>query len=114
VSYPDLPHFGFPFTRTPDGTSVAVNEQDTVEDVMACEMVIVSYPAGFREDRPEFGWAFPDLEQAPLSTAALELALKNFEPRAPVEIDQVYDYALATATFNVNVQIRSDAEEPSP
>jgi phage baseplate assembly protein W len=111
VSYPELPHFAYPFQRTPDGSGIVVNEQDTEEDIMACEMVIVSYPVGFRDDRPEFGWAFPEMAQAPLSSAALAQALKEFEPRAPVRIDEVYDTAMSTATFNTYVQIQSDSEE---
>ena len=108
MTYPAYPHLAFPFARTPDGTGIQVNEQDTVEEIMACEMVIVSYPVGFREDRPEFGWAWPDLAQAPVSTASIEQALKEFEPRGPVRIDAVHDYANSTATLNVNVQIRSE------
>ena len=112
MSYPELPHFAYPFARTPDGTGIAVTEQDTPEEIMACELVIVAYPVGFRDDRPEFGWAWPDLEQAPISTVQLEQALKEFEPRAPVSIEQVYDAANAAVTLNANVQIRSDSEAP--
>jgi phage baseplate assembly protein W len=110
VSYPDFPHLAFPFQRTPDGSAIAVNEQGAVEEIMACEMVIVSYPVGFREDRPEFGWAWPDLAQAPISASSIEQALKEFEPRGPVEITAVYDYAASTATLNVNVMIRSEEQ----
>lgn len=111
MSYPELPHFAYPFVRTPDGTGIAVNEQDTEQEVMACEMVIVAYPVGFRDDRPEFGWAWPELAQAPISTVALEQALKEFEPRAPVHIDQVYNAATSTAALTVRVGILSDSEE---
>lgn len=111
MSYPELPHFAYPFARTPDGTGVAVNEQDTEPEIMACELVIVAYPVGFRDDRPEFGWAFPELAQAPITIDQLEQALTEFEPRAPVNITQVYDAAMATATLSVYVGIRSDSEE---
>jgi phage baseplate assembly protein W len=112
MAYPALPHLAYPFARTPDGTGIQVNEQDTEAEIMACEMVIVSYPVGYREDRPEYGWAFPDLAQAPISTASLEQALKEFEPRGPVQIDAVHDYANSTATLNVNVQIQSEGGSP--
>ena len=111
MAYPDLPHFAYPFQRTADGTGIAVNEQDTDDEIMACELVIVAYPVGFRDDRPEFGWAWPELELTPLSTVQLAQALKEFEPRAPVNIEQIYDAATATATFNVDIEIRSDSEE---
>jgi hypothetical protein len=68
MAYPTLPHLAFPFARTPDGTGIAVNEQDTENEIMDCQMVIVNCPVGYRDDRPEFGWAFPDLKQAPLNT----------------------------------------------
>lgn len=111
ANYPQLPHFAYPFTRTPDGTGIGVNEQDTEDEIMACEMVVISYPVGFRDDRPEFGWAWPELAQAPISSAQLEQALKEFEPRAPVRIDEIHDAIAAAATFNTYVEIRSDSEE---
>jgi phage baseplate assembly protein W len=110
MAYPALPHFAFPFARTPDGTGIQVNEQDTEAEIMACEMVIVSCPVGFREDRPEFGWTWPELVQAPISSAELAQALKQFESRAPVRINEVHDYVSSTVTFNIDVFIQSDSE----
>jgi hypothetical protein len=112
MTYPALPHLAFPFARTSDGTGIQVNEQDTVNEIMACQMVIINCPVGYRDDRPEFGWAMPYMRQAPLDTGGLEQALREFEPRGPVNIQQTYDAAHAAVTLNVNAQIRSDRQLP--
>lgn len=115
--YNDGDDAGWLWSGTPGNSSsaqevvVAVNEQDTEQEIMGCEFVIVSYPVGFRDDRPEFGWAWPEMVQAPLATADLVEALKEFEPRAPVRIEEVYDAAMATVTLNTYVGIASDSEE---
>jgi hypothetical protein len=77
----DIPHFRHPFTRSPSGR-VAVVEQDTPEHVQSCQNVIVRCPTGFREERPEFGWPFPEFRTAPLDLTELAVALRRFEPRA--------------------------------
>lgn len=77
----DVPHFAFPFQRGPNGR-VNVVEQDTDEHVMACEHVIVRCPVGFRDERPEFGWPWPEFRTAPLDVGELEEALRRFEPRS--------------------------------
>ncbi|HEY1437374.1 MAG TPA: LamG-like jellyroll fold domain-containing protein [Casimicrobiaceae bacterium] len=90
-------------------SQVGVIEQDTVEHIMSCEMVITVCPLGARDDRPEFGWAWPDLSTPPLDTAALQTALENFEPRADVEVTQYADLIDAATQFiKVQVEIESD------
>jgi phage baseplate assembly protein W len=76
----ETPHLAFPFRRDRNG-SIAVLEQDTPAHVMSCENVIVRCPTGFRVDKPEFGWPFPEFETAPIILADLEAALRQFEPR---------------------------------
>lgn len=109
MSYPELPHLQFPFTLGAGG-SVNVVEQDTVEDIMSCELVIVYCPIGFRDDRPEFGWAWPELEGAPINVASLEQALHEFEPRGKANALQYFDAATAAVTLNVMVEIQSDLQ----
>jgi len=104
---PLRPHLQFPFTRDPVSRTVQVVEQDTVEHVMSCEMVIVSCPLGFREDRPEFGWAWPELKNAPLDLGSLEQALRQFEPRRNASASQYLDFAAATVNVNVEIAIAS-------
>jgi phage baseplate assembly protein W len=110
MSYPDLPHLSFPFQRDPVSGVVQVVEQDTVEHVMSCELVIVHYPLGARTDRPEFGWAWPELEGAPLNLASLEQALGQFEPRGQANASQYADVAAATVYVSVDVAIQSTSE----
>jgi phage baseplate assembly protein W len=103
---PDRPHFAFPFTRGVTG-KVNVNEQDTIEHVMACEHVIVRCPLGFRDDRPEFGWPFPVFQNAPLDLTALTEALNRFEPRGTATGHEYADEA-DQATRNITIQVESN------
>jgi phage baseplate assembly protein W len=112
MAYPAQPHFAYPFARTADRTGIQVNEQDTVNEIMSCQLTIINCPIGYRDDRPEYGWNMPDLHQAPINTASLQQALQEFEPRGPVQIDQIYDAAHAAVTLNVDVLIRSDRQLP--
>jgi phage baseplate assembly protein W len=106
MSYPETPHIQFPFTRGSSG-SINVVEQDSVEHVMSCELVIVHHPLGYRYDRPEFGWAWPELENAPLNLNSLEQALRQFEPRGDASAAQYADVAAAAINVSVDVAIQS-------
>jgi hypothetical protein len=109
MSYPADPHFRFPFQRG------SVVEQDTVDHVMSCEMVIVSYPIGLRQDRPEFGWPWPELDTPPLDLGPLQQAMKQFEPRATTTASQYPDLVqLAMQHISVNVAIQSSDTDPGP
>lgn len=102
----ERPHFEFPFRRV--GGKVAVVEQDTVEHVHSCQNVIVRCPLGFRDDRPEFGWPFPEFVNVPVDTRALEQALNEFEPRAnarAVEWADEADFAVRNISINAEVEI---------
>lgn len=88
----ERPHFAHPFGRDAAGR-VNVVEQDTAEHVMACENVIVRCPTGFREERPEFGWPFPEFGTTPVDTGPLEDALRRFEPRGKVHAREYADAA---------------------
>jgi len=99
----DIPHWGFPFARG------YVVEQDTPEHVMACENVIVACPVGFRMDRPEFGWPFPEFRTTPLSTDELTAALNQFEPRgAAIGAEYADEADAAIRHMQINVQVVAD------
>ena len=98
----ETPHFAYPFEL--GSTNVNVVEQDTAEHVMACENVIVRCPIGFREDRPEFGWPFPEFRQS-LNLDELEAALRRFEPRGTATATEYVNLADA-ATREVTVEVR--------
>jgi phage baseplate assembly protein W len=102
----EIPHIAFPFSRGTDG-KVAVVEQDTVEHVMSCENVIVRCPLGFRVERPEFGWPFPEFQTAPLDLEALKKALDTFEPRGHADVTQWRDEAeQATQHVQIDVEVQ--------
>jgi phage baseplate assembly protein W len=82
----ELPHFSFPFSRG-SGGSVNVVEQDTDEHVMACAQVIVRCPVGFRDERPDFGWDFPEFRNK-MDLGEIEEALTSFEPRAAYSLSE--------------------------
>lgn len=99
----DRPHFAFPFGRGPDG-KIAVVEQDSDEHVMSCEHVIVRCPLGWREDKPEFGWPWPEFASVPLDLNALEEALRRWEPRSRASATDYADVANA-AVREVTVEV---------
>jgi phage baseplate assembly protein W len=147
VSYPQAPHFRFPFTRSgsfavydgagpsdprdskldggvasshptvtadggsPDrgGTPVMVVEQDTADHILSCQSVIASCPVGFRNDRPEFGWAFPVFQQLPIQYDALVDALRTFEPRAPdITATEAEDLVVGSETILIQSRVETD------
>ncbi len=102
---PDTPHFGYPFTRGVNG-KVNTVEQDTPEHVMSCEHVIVRCPLGFRQERPEFGWPFPEFHTVPLDLGPLEASLRRFEPRGQANATEYADAANA-AVREVQIEVES-------
>jgi phage baseplate assembly protein W len=103
----ERPHFAFPFERDPATGKVRVVEQDTPEHVMACENVIVRCPRGFRLDRPEFGWRFPQFRNVPVDVTELEAALQQFEPRSRARGSEYADAANA-ARRRISVEVSAD------
>lgn len=108
MSQLDRPHFEYPFRRGSDG-HVACVEQDTPEHITSCENVIVRCPLGFRDDRPEFGWPFPEFVNIPISTRGLEDALRTFEPRGRAKARE-YIEAADAAVRGISVDVEVDQE----
>ena len=104
----ERPHIGYPFGRGADGKLVCV-EQDTIEHVMSCNLAILNCPQGARDDRPEFGWPWPELVNAPIDLTALRQALEQFEPRnETLDMRQYLDAATAAVRVTVGTGIRTD------
>ena len=108
---PLRPHFSFPFGRSADGKTIDTVEEGSVENIMANVQMIARCPVGYRLERPEFGWAFPDLTMMPIDSQPLLDAINRFEPRARA-IDIGDPNALANAAMgidvmNVNVQTKT-------
>jgi phage baseplate assembly protein W len=90
----DVPHFALPFRY--EGRSVAVVEQDTVDDVAVCVESVLRTRPGDRDELPAFGAADPTFTQTPLDTEALVAQIEAWEPRARVLVEEDPDRFDAT------------------
>lgn len=99
---PDVPHFSFPFRL--DGDHVAVDEQNTSDEIMACVSVIARCPVGFRDERPDYGWPFPEFRNVPVQPGPLEVALMRLEPRAQYAFHEYAD-VLSAAVRHLEVAV---------
>jgi phage baseplate assembly protein W len=79
-------------------------EQDSDEHVMSCLEVILRCPIGFRDELPDFGWAWPEFRSIPIDLSELEASLRRWEPRATLSARDIT--ALANyATRNIVVEV---------
>ena len=105
---PNAPHFAFPFGRNQDGT-LNMCEQDSAKHILSCATLIARTPIGYRDDRPEFGWAWPDMTDMPIDPAPLINALNAFEPRADytdATVRDLVEETLGTENLTVNVELK--------
>jgi hypothetical protein len=79
-----IPHFDIPFRLR--GTSFAVNEQDSVDDVLAACYAVLVYQPGDRELLPEFGTPDLTFETIPVPKQPIYDAISAWEPRAEIAI----------------------------
>lgn len=97
-----VPHFDLPFRLS--GSSFAVVDQDTPEDVTNCVEAIVRTPLGFRDDSPDFGLEDLTFNNQPFNVERLVSLIENQEPRLPVTIEQnpnLYDILATKLTIMV-------------
>jgi hypothetical protein len=91
---PDRPHFAFPFVRTTTSRQgVGVVEQSTLEHIRSQEYVVVVTPAGWRDERPDFGWEMPMFANVPLDLSSLAEALRRFVPDSDANVTEWADEA---------------------
>lgn len=85
----DTPHFNFPFAIR--GSSVAVVEQDTLDDIYNCITVIILTHVGWRPEAPKFG--VPDFTflKQPIGRDHILQILQTQEPRAALAIQESPD-----------------------
>jgi phage baseplate assembly protein W len=88
---PDTPHFAIPFRRTPDGKSVVVTEQDSIDEVGDCVFALLTTPLGARLDLPEFGVLDQTFQEGGVDLNEIQSAIAQWEERADVLIDQQPD-----------------------
>ena len=85
----DVPHLALPLRIV--GPAYQSVQQDTLDEVTACVAAIVSFPLGYRDDRPDFGVRELELTDRPLELD-IEQAVEAYEPRASVRVaEQPYD-----------------------
>jgi phage baseplate assembly protein W len=102
----EVPHLSFPFRI--DGDHVGVDEQNDQAEVMSCVNVIARCPLGYRAERPDYGWAWPDFRTAPIDPGGLEIALDRLEPRASTTFYEYAD-ALSAAIRHLQVAVTSES-----
>lgn len=85
----DIPHFSLPFRF--EGTTVAMNEQDTIDEVADCVEAVLRCPIDFRVELPEFGSDPTLFEQAPIPLENVRQAVLLWEPRADADFDEQGD-----------------------
>jgi phage baseplate assembly protein W len=95
------PHMVWPFHRDPASGNVAVVEQDTPEHIQSCELAIAACPLGFRQERPDFGWPWPEMKTIPLDPQPLVDALNRLEPRVSRRTASEYADLAGTATDRI-------------
>jgi phage baseplate assembly protein W len=86
----DTPHFAFPMRRAPNG-SVAVVEQETVDEIEACVLAILHTRAGELDDQPDFGISEYTFTQQPISREQVAEEVLRTEERASLLVEEEPD-----------------------
>jgi len=80
-----LPHFDLPFRM--NGSSAAVVQQDTLDDVYNCVVAAAVTDAGTRKELPDFGVLEPTFSIQPVDTEDMMARIVQHEPRAELAFD---------------------------
>jgi phage baseplate assembly protein W len=72
--------------------------------VMSQVEILVRCPTGFRFERPDFGWPFPQYQNAPVDLTALAAALAHFVPDARTSVEQ-FANAAEVAVQEIQVEV---------
>ncbi len=91
----DVPHFAYPFRFAQPGSGqagltpqIAVQEQDSVDEIATCVNSILLCPVGFRDELVEFGIVDPTFSVR-VDLDALADAIELWEPRARAVLSEV-------------------------
>lgn len=74
---------------------------------MAQANMVAYTPLGYREERPEFGWPFPDLTLMPIPATPLLNALGTFVPNGEFTLADAEQIAAGVFEIDINVGIKS-------
>ena len=85
-------HFAFPFQRGADNKLVTA-VQDSDDHIMSQVNVVVRYPRGFRERRPEFGISEPLFGKIPVDAQRMADEVKANVPDCNLTPDEIGDVA---------------------
>ncbi len=100
----DVPHLAWPLRLS--GSSFAVVEQDSIDEIQQNVAVICDTPLGTYLHQPEFGIPDPTFTQLPVDTDGIVDAVADLEERATVTVDdQVDDRLIAQGTDRVTVRV---------
>jgi phage baseplate assembly protein W len=97
-----VPHFAFPFAV--DGSSFALREQNSIEEIQDCVEVLILTPVGSRMVFPSYGAPEVLYTQAPANIPAIVAACNMWEKRATVVINDIID-ALDEKITHIRIQI---------
>lgn len=104
----DVPHFSLPFRFA--SPNVAVNEQDSLDEISDCVVAILLCPLGFRVELPLFGLPDPTFSTPAPDLDDIRDVIETWEERAGVLLDQHADAAdQLIARVRTSVQVRTEA-----
>lgn len=89
MSYVDTPHFNIPFRLRATGAETV--EQDSIDDVANCVVVIVSTPIGWRDDNSDFGFNDLAMRRQPIGTEEIAAQISDQDPRALLIVEESPD-----------------------
>lgn len=100
----NIPHLAFPMRMA--GRNVAVNEQDSYEEVRDCVNLIIRTDLGARITMPEMGTVDPTFNDFRVIAGQIEDTVAQFEPRADIDIEDRTDYELRPYDVVAIVNVR--------
>lgn len=98
-----IPQLSIPF-RLDGGTTPAVVEQDTPEEIAGCVLAIVLTPQGSRIELPDFGVPDSTFQQGGADPTPVEAAVNQWEPRAAAAA-AADNTSLADYITNITVEV---------
>lgn len=96
-------HLAFPVQRGADGKLETV-VQDTPEHLTAQVSMVVSYPLGYRPEKPTFGIPWPYGRQAPVDGDAIQAAVEQQVPNLAIDWAETVDDAVTDRILNLFVE----------
>lgn len=96
-------HISHPFRRGSDG-KVVCDAQDSTEHVMTQVGVVVSYPVGYRDEKPEFGIPWPLGENVPIDGDPIQAAVEQQVPNCDVAWQEYTAGAVSDRILELDVE----------